>query len=34
MRDAAIIGIFHDEQARARLCDRLVDVTQFTPKVA
>ncbi len=34
MRGAAIIGIFHDEQARARLCDRLVDVTQFTPKVA
>lgn len=33
-RGAAIIGIFHDEQARARLCDRLVDVTQFTPKVA
>jgi alpha-D-ribose 1-methylphosphonate 5-triphosphate synthase subunit PhnL len=31
-RGAAIIGIFHDEQARARLCDRLVDVTQFTPK--
>ena len=33
-RGAAIIGIFHDEQARARLCDRLVDVTQFTPQVA
>ena len=33
-RGAAFIGIFHDEQARARLCDRLVDVTQFTPQVA
>jgi alpha-D-ribose 1-methylphosphonate 5-triphosphate synthase subunit PhnL len=30
-RGAAIIGIFHDEAARARLCDRVVDVTQFTP---
>ena len=30
-RGAAIIGIFHDEAARARLCDRLVDVTGFTP---
>ena len=30
-RGAAIIGIFHDEGARARLCDRLVDVTSFTP---
>jgi alpha-D-ribose 1-methylphosphonate 5-triphosphate synthase subunit PhnL len=30
-RGAAIIGIFHDEAARERLCDRLVDVTQFTP---
>ena len=33
-RGAAIIGIFHDEAARARLCDRLVDVTQFTPAAA
>jgi len=31
---AAIIGIFHDEAARARLCDRLVDVTGFTPGLA
>ena len=31
LRGAAIIGIFHDEAARARLCDRLVDVTAFTP---
>jgi len=30
-RGAAILGIFHDEAARDRLCDRLVDVTQFTP---
>ncbi len=30
-RGAAIIGIFHDEGARARLCDRLVDVTSYTP---
>ena len=30
-RGAAIIGIFHDEAARDRLCDRLVDVTGFTP---
>ncbi len=33
-RGAAILGIFHDEGARARVCDRLVDVTAFTPKVA
>ncbi|MBC2836861.1 phosphonate C-P lyase system protein PhnL [Paragemmobacter straminiformis] len=33
-RGAAIIGIFHDESARARLCDRLVDVTGFTPGAA
>ncbi|MGB7269139.1 MAG: phosphonate C-P lyase system protein PhnL [Albidovulum sp.] len=30
-RGAAIIGIFHDDAARARLCDREVDVTGFTP---
>jgi alpha-D-ribose 1-methylphosphonate 5-triphosphate synthase subunit PhnL len=30
-RGAAILGIFHDEAARARICDRLVDVTGFTP---
>jgi alpha-D-ribose 1-methylphosphonate 5-triphosphate synthase subunit PhnL len=30
-RGAAIIGIFHDEAARTRLCDRLIDVTSFTP---
>ncbi|NJM82161.1 MAG: phosphonate C-P lyase system protein PhnL [Tabrizicola sp.] len=33
-RGAAILGIFHDEGARARVCDRLVDVTGFTPQVA
>jgi alpha-D-ribose 1-methylphosphonate 5-triphosphate synthase subunit PhnL len=31
---AAILGIFHDEAARAEVCDRLVDVTGFTPKAA
>ncbi|NHF74505.1 phosphonate C-P lyase system protein PhnL [Paracoccus xiamenensis] len=30
-RGAAILGIFHDEAARDRLCDRQVDVTGFTP---
>lgn len=29
-RGAAILGIFHDEDARARVCDRLVDVTGFS----
>ncbi|HEV8036465.1 phosphonate C-P lyase system protein PhnL [Yoonia sp.] len=33
-RGAAIIGIFHDEAARARVCDREIDVSRFTPKVA
>jgi alpha-D-ribose 1-methylphosphonate 5-triphosphate synthase subunit PhnL len=33
-RGAAILGIFHDEGARARVCDRLVDVTGFTPRLA
>ncbi|HMS94349.1 MAG TPA: phosphonate C-P lyase system protein PhnL [Tabrizicola sp.] len=33
-RGAAILGIFHDEAARARVCNRLVDVTGFTPRVA
>ena len=31
---AAILGIFHDEPARDRVCDRLVDVTRFTPGLA
>lgn len=30
---AAIIGIFHDEAARARLCDRVVNVAEFTPRL-
>ncbi len=30
-RGAAIVGIFHDEAARNRVCDREVDVTGFTP---
>lgn len=33
-RGAAIIGIFHDEGARNRLCNRLIDVSLFTPQVA
>jgi alpha-D-ribose 1-methylphosphonate 5-triphosphate synthase subunit PhnL len=33
-RGAAILGIFHDEGARARVCDGLVDVGQFTPGLA
>jgi alpha-D-ribose 1-methylphosphonate 5-triphosphate synthase subunit PhnL len=33
-RGAAILGIFHDEAARARVCDRVVDVTGFTPRAA
>ncbi|WP_107495108.1 phosphonate C-P lyase system protein PhnL [Thalassobius sp. I31.1] len=33
-RGAAIIGIFHDEAARDRVCDREVDVTGFTPQRA
>lgn len=30
-RGAAIVGIFHDEGARARVADREVDVRAFTP---
>ncbi|GAW36850.1 alpha-D-ribose 1-methylphosphonate 5-triphosphate synthase subunit PhnL [Roseovarius sp. A-2] len=30
-RGAAIIGIFHDEAARARICDREVDMGAFAP---
>ena len=33
-RGAAIVGIFHDEAARARVCDREVDVGRFTPGLA
>ncbi|WP_298908388.1 phosphonate C-P lyase system protein PhnL [uncultured Aliiroseovarius sp.] len=31
-RGAAIVGIFHDESARDRVCDRVPDVTSFLPK--
>lgn len=33
-RGAAIVGIFHDEAARDRICDRVIDVAQFTPGLA
>jgi alpha-D-ribose 1-methylphosphonate 5-triphosphate synthase subunit PhnL len=33
-RGAAIIGIFHDGEARAQVCDREVDVSAFTPQRA
>ena len=33
-RGAAILGIFHDAAARARVCDREVDVSAFTPERA
>lgn len=33
-RGAAIIGIFHDEAARDRVCDREIDVGRFTPGMA
>lgn len=33
-RGAAIIGIFHDEAARDRVCDREIDVSRFTPGIA
>lgn len=33
-RGTAIIGIFHDEAARARVCDREIDVSGFTPGLA
>ncbi|MEM9779471.1 MAG: ATP-binding cassette domain-containing protein, partial [Pseudomonadota bacterium] len=28
-REAAIVGIFHDAEARAQVCDRAVDVSAF-----
>lgn len=31
---AAIIGIFHDHAARDEICDRQLDVTQYTPRRA
>lgn len=30
-RGAAIVGIFHDVEARAQVCDREVNVSEFTP---
>ena len=33
-RGAAIAGIFHDEAARARVCEREIDVGRFAPAVA
>ena len=30
-RGAAIIGIFHDAEAREKVCDREIDVSGFTP---
>ena len=33
-RGAAILGIFHDAEARAQVCNREVDVTGFAPRAA
>lgn len=33
-RGAALIGIFHDEAARDRVCDRAIDVSAFTAEQA
>ena len=33
-RGAAIAGIFHDEEARDRVCERQIDVSQFAPRSA
>lgn len=33
-RGAAILGIFHDAEARAQVCDRSVDVSGFAPRAA
>mgnify|MGYP001026425063 FL=1 len=33
-RGASIVGIFHDETGRNRVCDRQIDVTAFTPVAA
>ena len=32
-KGTAIVGIFHDQQARELICDREVDVRKFTPKL-
>ena len=33
-RGAAIVGIFHDAEARAQVCDREINVSGFTPERA
>ncbi len=33
-RGAAVIGIFHDEAARTRVCDRELNVSRFSPQTA
>lgn len=33
-RGAAIVGIFHDQRARDRVCDRVIDVGEFAPVAA
>ncbi|WP_371155794.1 phosphonate C-P lyase system protein PhnL [Jannaschia sp. 2305UL9-9] len=33
-RGAAVIGIFHDDVARDRVCDRVVDVAEYAPQAA
>ncbi|MBO9448708.1 phosphonate C-P lyase system protein PhnL [Tropicibacter sp. R16_0] len=33
-RGTAIVGIFHDVEARERVCDREVNVSHFTPEAA
>ncbi|OWU85009.1 phosphonate ABC transporter ATP-binding protein [Oceanicola sp. 22II-s10i] len=33
-RGAAIVGIFHDAEARERVADRVIDVSAFTPRRA
>ena len=30
----ALLGIFHDEEVRMKVADRIVDVTAFAPEVA
>lgn len=34
VRGAAIIGIFHDAEARARVCDREIDISAFAPAIS
>jgi alpha-D-ribose 1-methylphosphonate 5-triphosphate synthase subunit PhnL len=30
----ALLGIFHDEEVRAQVADRIIDVTAFAPRIA